>query len=127
MKTFKLGLALETRVVVPEQFLKEMREASLDPEATPFMKQLAARELDDETFLIAILKSGIRHTVRQSLLDLYYYSQPRLGGSVAPPSVSVEDMDLDEITDLLQKVAPKDAEAPATPHLQLVSNPENKE
>lgn len=89
MRTFDLSATLDMpAVVVPEQFTKAMREQAQDVlTATPFLKDLQARyPEDDEAFTLAILKNGLRLTIRAAVLR--EFQEAGLGARIAPASIT---------------------------------------
>lgn len=106
MQTFKLDLALQTRIVVPQHFLTAMREAAQAEDANEFLKSTQERfPEDDDAFILAVLKNGLRKHVRHSVLDLFGGSG--LGGSVSPLSLAVLDIEAEEEAELLEAVTPQ--------------------
>lgn len=90
MRTFKLTLGMDVRVVVPDQFVADMREVAQQPDATAFLKKVQEDyPTDDETFILQIIKNGTRKHVRLSLASLYESSG--LGCTLAPASLAVHD------------------------------------
>ena len=70
-------------VVVPDSWVKLMREQATAPDTTPFLKN--AQEMfpeDDEEFTMHILKHGVRRNIREALQELLHclrsglYPQP---------------------------------------------------
>lgn len=91
MQTVKLTLSIDATIVVPEQFLNDMRSMANATDASPFLVQLQASTAeDDDAFIEGILKNGCRIGVRHALLDLLANSG--LGGRVSPASVDVLDV-----------------------------------
>lgn len=89
MQTFQVTLTIDTRAVVPEQFLQEARKEALAEDATAFLKAVQAMyPEDDDQFMLAIVKNAFRAHVRTSLLGFMMRSQ--IGGSVSPVKVSDE-------------------------------------
>ena len=91
MRTFKLELGLDMKAVVPDAWVKQIREIAADPEqATPFLKN--AQEMfpeDDEELALHILKHGVRRHVRDSLQELFIASG--LGCTLSPARATVID------------------------------------
>ena len=91
MHTFKLELGLDMKAVVPDAWVKQMREIAADQEqVTPFLKN--AQEMfpeDDAEFALHILKHGIRRHVRDSLQELFIASG--LGCTLSPARATVID------------------------------------
>lgn len=89
MQTFQINLGIDTRAVIPEQFLQEARKEAQAPDATPFLKAMQAKyPEDDDQFMLAVVKNAFRNHVRRSLLAFMMRSQ--VGGSVSPVKVSDE-------------------------------------
>lgn len=98
MQTFKLALALDVKMVVPETFLQEMRKSAADEDASTFLKLTQeAHPEDDDAFILAVLKNGLRRHVRDSVIQLT--RETGLGGTFAPVSVEVinTDHELDSV------------------------------
>lgn len=93
MKTFNVTVAIDTTIIVPEAFIRMNREAATSEDASPFYKQLQEQfpnsPDDDEEFIKAVLKNGLRHSVREHLKSLY--SASGLGGRLAPTHVRIQD------------------------------------
>ena len=91
MRTFKLELALDMKAVIPDGWVKLMRETATNPETTtPFMQN--ALELfpeDDDEFALHILKHGVRRHIRDALQDLFMASG--LGCTLSPARAKVID------------------------------------
>lgn len=90
MRTFKIELALDTKVVVPEQFTKNLRAQAIAPDATDFL--IKANEKfkdDDEGFTLHIIKHGIRREARNALANLFASSG--LGCTLSPARATVID------------------------------------
>lgn len=86
MQTFQVTLKIDTRAVVPEQFLQEARKEAMAEDATPFLK--AVQKLypeDDDQFMLAIVKNAFRAQVRTNLLT--FMARSGVGGSVSPVQV----------------------------------------
>lgn len=91
MQTFQGTIGLDFKAVVPQQFLDSMREQAKSEAATPFLKHVqAAYPTDDDAFIGAILKNGVRKHVRDSLVSLLESSG--LGGTVSPATLAVIDL-----------------------------------
>lgn len=96
MRTFKGQFSMDLKVVVPDEFLATLRhqaqvsdeDATDDqPAATPFLKQVQAQHpTNDDAFLEAVLRNGIRHMVRDNLLGQLQYAG--LGGTISPAKIS---------------------------------------
>lgn len=91
MRTFKLELGLDMKAVVPDGWVKLMRETAINPETTtPFMQN--AQELfpdDDDEFALHILKHGVRRHIRDALQELFMASG--LGCTLSPARAKVID------------------------------------
>ena len=91
MRTFKLELGLDMKAVVPDSWVKLMRESAAGADtSTPFLKN--AHEMfpeDDEEFALHILKHGVRRHVRDSLQELFIASG--LGCTLSPARATVID------------------------------------
>ena len=90
MRTFKLELALDMKAVIPDSWVKLMREQAAATDTTPFLKN--AQEMfpeDDEEFALHILKHGVRRHVRDSLQELFIASG--LGCTLSPARATVID------------------------------------
>lgn len=90
MRTFKLELGIDTKVVVPEQFTQEMRKQATSEDASEFQKH--AQELfphDDEEFTLHILKHGMRREVRACLMQLF--TESGIGCTLSPARAAIID------------------------------------
>ena len=90
MRTFKLELGLDMTAVVPDGWVKLMREQAAAPDTTPFMQN--ALELfpeDDDEFALHILKHGVRRHIRDALQELFMASG--LGCTLSPARAKVID------------------------------------
>ena len=75
MRTFKLELAIDMKAVVPDSWVKLMREYAAAHDTTPFLKN--AQEMfpeDDEEFALHILKHGVRRNISEALQELFMTS-----------------------------------------------------
>lgn len=90
MKTFNMTLGLDFKVVVPEQFIKDMREQARSEESSDFL-QVAQEQFpeDDEQFILMVLKNGVRKHTRQLLVDLFEGSG--IGCTLSPARLAVID------------------------------------
>lgn len=88
MKTFKGNTTFEFKIVVPDQLLKDLRaDAKLDL-SSEFLRIADQRHPEnDDAFLEAIIKHGVRASVKANLLELMANSG--MGGTVSPPSVNI--------------------------------------
>lgn len=92
MKTLKAHVGIDTKIVVPDQFLKLLREQAQPGHAdnTPFLAAMQEKfPEDDEGFLTAVLKNGLRIGIRSYLLDMF--SQSGLGGTISPATVAFDE------------------------------------
>lgn len=90
MRTFKLELAIDMKAVVPDSWVKLMREQAAAKDTTPFLKN--AQEMfpeDDEGFALHILKHGVRRNIREALQELFIASG--LGCTLSPARATVID------------------------------------
>lgn len=92
MKTFKGTASFDFKAVVPQQFLDTLREQAVDPEqTTPFLAEMNARHpKDDDAFLEAILKNGVRRNISDYIKGNFIAAG--LGGSVSPARIEVTGM-----------------------------------
>ena len=81
MQTFKFQVELEFSVVVPQQFLNEVRAAvdgtledadGIPIPPSPFLEQQKGKSDDD--MMIAVLSNGIRLQLREALVNLMLQS-----------------------------------------------------
>lgn len=92
MRTFKLTIEMDVRVVVPDQFTQMLRDAATAQDASPFLSTAQAMfPDDDEGFTLHILKHGTRRHVRHELAALYESSG--LGCTLSPVKATVIDRD----------------------------------
>lgn len=90
MRTFKLELAIDMKAVIPDSWVKLMREQAAAPDTTPFLKNAQEMFLeDDEGFALHILKHGVRYNIRASLQELFMASG--LGCTLSPARATVID------------------------------------
>ena len=90
MRTFKIELALDTKVVVPENFTQNMRAQAIAPDATDFLKKANEKfKDDDEGFTLHIVKHGMRRETRAALANLFASSG--LGCTLSPARANVID------------------------------------
>lgn len=90
MRTFKLELALDTKVVVPESFTQNMRAQAIAPDATDFLQKANEKfKDDDEGFTLHIVKHGMRRETRSALANLFAGSG--LGCTLSPARATVID------------------------------------
>lgn len=88
MQTFIGSYQGTFRAVVPQQFLEAMRKDAQATDAPPFLKQAHEQHReDDDGFIAAILRNGIRKTLKVELAHLLEDSG--LGGNVAPLTMEV--------------------------------------
>lgn len=90
MRTFKLTLGIDVKVVVPEQFTQLMREQAKADDASEFQKH--AQEMfphDDEEFTLHILKHGMRREVRGCLVQLF--TESGIGCTLSPARAAIID------------------------------------
>ena len=90
MRTFKLELAIDMKAVVPDSWVKLMREQATAHDTTPFLKN--AQEMfpeDDEEFALHILKHGVLRNIREALQELFIASG--LGCTLSPARATVID------------------------------------
>jgi hypothetical protein len=87
MRTFEMSAALDFKLVVPDEFLKDMREQAASEDASEFLK-IAQKEYpeDDDAFLLMILNNGIKRLLRNAVMDCATASN--LGGTFAPARMS---------------------------------------
>ena len=71
MKQFDLEASINFRVSVPERFLIEMRSDCASADASTFQKWVHNEYSDDDdAFVLAILRNGLKHELRRCILDL---------------------------------------------------------
>lgn len=104
MKTFKGTTSMDFKIVVPDQFLADLRAAAQADDATPFLKQLQERHPEnDDAFLAALLSNGVRKYVRNAVAEFLVTSG--LGCTLSPATITVTE-------------APRDHDAaPAVPQV----------
>lgn len=86
--TFKGQGSLDFKVVVNRKWLEFWRNDAQREHASPFMKQAqAAHPTNDDAFIEALLKNGIRVCLRENLVELF--KMTGLGGTVAPATVEI--------------------------------------
>lgn len=90
MRTFKIELALDTKVVVPESFTQTLRAQAIAPDASDFLIHANKKfKDDDEGFTLHIIKHGIRREARNSLAELF--ARSGLGCTLSPARATVID------------------------------------
>lgn len=90
MQTIKLSLGIDLRVVVPQTFLDSARTESRADTATPFLKQLEAKNPeDDDAFIAGLVSNAVRIYARHALVD--FLTASGVGGTVSPVSVEVQE------------------------------------
>ncbi len=92
MKTFAVTLSVDARIVVTDEFVKNLRIAArgevvdlVNPTPDPFLAKMNADHIDDDEFVKAVLANGIRKMTRASLVDNLHHSG--VSATVAPASV----------------------------------------
>lgn len=92
-RTFKGSGSLDFKIVVSQKWLDNYREqavaeAAMETPASPFLKEVQLRHpKNDDAFLEALFKNGIRHAMRETLVELFKNTQ--LGGTVSPAKVEI--------------------------------------
>lgn len=89
MRTFKLELAIDLKVIVPDEWVAQYREQAQAPDVSEFLLHADRDNPDDEDFALHLLKHGVRRHVRQSLLDLFFES--KMGCTLSPARAKVID------------------------------------
>lgn len=89
MRTFKMELHLDFKTIVPDPFVASLREQAQAEDASDFLKKMHAEYEDDESFILAVLKNGVRRHVRESLAKLH--AESGLGCTLAPARLAVID------------------------------------
>lgn len=97
MKTFHGKVSMTFKVVVPDTFIKDMREASTFDDAKFLKRAAELHPVNDEAFIQMILSNGIRIASRQGLLALL---SEGVGGTVAPASIELLGVPQDFDTDV---------------------------
>lgn len=98
MKTFKGTVGLDFKAIVPDVILAALRKDAQDEDTTPFLKQCQAQfPTDDDGFLAAIIKNGVRRELRESLVSLL--ERGGMGGTVSPASLGVIELKEPRITE----------------------------
>lgn len=87
MKTFKAKLSLDVKIVVPDQFITQMRKDGASGLAVFIGKMHEAHPTNDEAFIEAVLSNGLRTSVKANLLELFANSG--LGGTVSPAKIDI--------------------------------------
>lgn len=117
MRTFKGTLTQDFKVVVHEDFIKDMREAAQQEDASAFLKAIQAKHpLNDDAFCEAVISNGLRIASRDALAR--QIDSPVTGGTVSPARVSIisciPEHDADANPQVLVKSATPIADALAT-------------
>lgn len=101
MRTFHMTAGLDFKAVIPDSFVKFMREQAQDTaNRTEFLKH--AQETypeDDEEFILCVLKNGVRLGLRDSLRS--QFAQSGLGLTLSPARVQ-PNLNLQVVPALLQ-------------------------
>lgn len=83
MRSFDMTAELNMAVQVPDEFLKNMREAAQAEDASEFLKVCQEKYPDDDDeFLLMILRNGFKRNIREGVQELCQYSG--LGGTFSP-------------------------------------------
>lgn len=83
MRTFNMEAALEFKLTVPDEFVKNMREAATSDDASAFLKSAQSMHPeDDDAFILMVLSNGIKRHLRSSIINLTQGSG--IGGTFAP-------------------------------------------
>lgn len=86
MRTFSLDVGFTATITAPDEFLSAWREEAKNPEASPFLKEIQKQHPeDDDAFLLAILKNGVRIRIAEALQHLC--ATDGLGLRLAPATV----------------------------------------
>lgn len=86
MQTFNLTCEFDLKAVVPEQFLKSMREAAQAEDATEFLQRVQADTAeDDDEFVLALLRHALRRIVGNAVLQ--EFQAVGVGGTFSPAKV----------------------------------------
>lgn len=91
MRTYKLELGLDMKAIVPDSWIKQMRDLAANPETTTKFLTAAQEQHpdDDEEFALMVLKKGVRWYVRDALQELFMASG--LGCTLSPARATVID------------------------------------
>ncbi len=87
MKTFKGTITSDFKIVVPDQFIANMRNDAKKEDAVFLKVADTSHPVNDEAFIEMILKNGMRQHLKATLLELYANSG--LGGTVSPARVEI--------------------------------------
>lgn len=83
MRTYELTASMALTAAVPDEFIKNMREASIAPDASAFLKAAEeAHPQDDDEFILMILRNGLKRHIRDSVIELLKGSG--IGGTFSP-------------------------------------------
>lgn len=89
MRTFKGNLTQSFKLTISDGFLQTMRAGAQADDASVFLKQTqAAHPKNDDAFIAAVLKNGLRRSARNNLGDLLQNTEG-IGGTVSPAVVEV--------------------------------------
>lgn len=88
MRTYKGSVRFDVKIVAPDAFLADMRKWAQEEGASEFITLTNAKYPDnDDAFLMAVFKNGLRVAARANMLDLF--AKTGLGGTVSPPTVEI--------------------------------------
>ena len=92
MKTFAVTVQVDARIVVTDEFVKNLRLAAkgnpndlVNPAPDAFLATMDKLYADDEDYVKAVLANGMRKMTRLSLVDNLHYSG--VSATVAPARV----------------------------------------
>jgi hypothetical protein len=90
MKTFKGVISSDFKIVVPEQFVAGLRRDA-KAEGAVFLKIADTQHpVNDDAFVAAVLKNGMRQHLRATLAELFINSG--LGGTVSPATIEIVEV-----------------------------------
>jgi len=85
MRTFDMSATMQFSVVVPDEFVLNMRLAAQGDDVSEFLQHVQSMYPnieDDDEFILMVLRNGIRKHIRQSVVTLL--EESKLGGTFSP-------------------------------------------
>lgn len=90
MKTFKGVISSDFRVVVPDQFIEGLRRDAKSEGAVFLAIADKQHPVNDDAFVAAVLKNGMRQHLRATTAELFLNSG--LGGTVSPATIEIVEV-----------------------------------
>lgn len=103
MREFDLDIAVNVKLIAPQEFTQQFREQAKSVDATDFLKQAQADfPEDDDAFTLAIIQNGISVFTRRSLAVFFAqaglgYKFPKIEGDAEQTNLEKVPVDLSDI------------------------------